>query len=607
MKTTTAEIALDRIKEDPALTPEVLDIKKHLSLDKDRIEKYLTIVSELNFKEFIKVWHYNGQHILIDNYEYLCALLEHHKKDPSHKVSCLVIEEADHREVKELSFRLRNLHPTDSHTARCLNLYTLKEMGCSLIEIKRLYSVKKSHSAEGKKLQRDYRIVRHAQIFNRVMGLADQWASPSVVAELKIPKPPIYKATLSYALADKILSILPAEDEEMVSIFVAEYDKYLQTLKEAYTYEEEQTKPIYTWKNYSRDRVLKIARAIARGTEIIPANSFLISGDDSRHDYSWGIHYNENSNDLKFPQVTLNLASKKENNLKKVVELRYKLETLSHSLSSYIKRIAPADHGIALRVKDAGIEPALDTVGNMSRFADRHYFEYIRGQKLLYYCNRELLLRSINLKAHNFGFPRYDHNSETSYHKANESFSKWHEQHFNNVVKFDLGGSAERHSNYPIYHAIKIFLSHKAGSHSAIYFCDFILETFSFVFRELDKESENKKKTTENFIASRIDINPSQLSNIVSILAKQGLKPEDAAEVARGLVTMSMSAAEENAAKNLKAERDQLSNEIHRLREMLRLRDEENAATSKNVHSPLYEPSLIEIAEDHNKKKRKKA
>jgi hypothetical protein len=539
---------LTRIKADPFFTPESLGMKNYFDYDKSKVEWYRSLLSDLNFHDLLKVWSHEDELVLIDNYEYYRALQDHHSGNPEILVPILKITGGSKTKLKELSLRLKMLHSTDSHLTRCINIKFLLECGCTYIEIKELYGVKKSSSAQARQIQRDYKLVKNEILFNRVIGVA---AETTGIAGAMAPSP--HKATLQYGMALNVLSILP-DDQKYVEDFNQRYGEYLKSLQESFVQEDEITKAVFSWSKYSKDKVKAIAASVARGTDRLNFDYKYLIGDGGLPDQKWSIKHSEFTNELVVPQLTVNLGSKAEGNIKKILELTYKTEALHFSLLSYLKRIHPAVHGSKIRVQSSEIAPYFETVSNIPKFEDKSYFEFIQRHKLLYYCNRELLLKSIELKAHNFGFEDYQYDSQSTYEKSSIHFKKWFDEEFLRLVNSFYNGKETRHPKYSIYVSIRSHLDYRSGDKASVYFGEFINQLFSAVFADLDIDYAKRKSKAEVILASDRKLKDITWKEIINSSGKVEATAEEIRNFARNL---------------LQQDEDRLVSEIHKLNRVI--------------------------------------
>lgn len=528
------DIPLDQIYEDPFITTQALQIKAYFTYDKVKAEKYFSIVKDLKFHELIKVWKKDDRYILIDNYEYLLSLRDFYKDSPKQSIKCLVVDNANLRFIKELSLRLQNISPSDNHIDRCLNIRLLSDVGLKQNEIRQIYGIKKAQSAEGRKFQRDYRIAKHSVLFNRVVGFDDTSENISLVARLARPR--VVKATLNYKLADTIISVI-GENESHLKKFDEEYEKYLEKLRTGVVHEDEQVNPIFSWKSFSRAKVEAIARRIGRDGETATFNDDYLLGDKEIDDQHWGLDYNETTKDLSIQALKINLADKKDSNLKRVVDFRYRAEKLVHSLDSYINRISPAKHGAKTRLSVINLDPigGIDSC-NTPKFEDLDYLDFVRKNKLLYYCNRELLLKSINLRPHNFGFERSKANSESTFALASKKFNLWYDENFLPRVSEFHAKNQNGRQFYTIYTSIRTQLNKMSGDEQNIYFGDFIINMFSIVFSEIDKAKKNRHERAQTIIESDQDSKTALWNQITKILQPHGISTEQLEAVAKDLL-----------------------------------------------------------------------
>lgn len=523
------EIPLNKIQESPWLVPTSFKIKGQLTPDENKVKKYFDILKDLNFSEYIKVWSKDDKFLVFDNYEALLALREYYRKSPEHPVTCLLVENADDVYIKTLAARLQNISTSDSHASRCVGIRTLLGLNVTPAKIREIYGASGSRSKEAKMFQRDFRIAKHDRIYNRVVGYVDE----NKRGILDIARPRISKATLSYALADKILGIL-GDDEELIQAFDLEYEKYLSHLRKGFQHEDEQVKPIYSWKSFNKAKVEGIAKYLMRRGEPSAVDPKYIFGDTSLSDRSCRFNYDESSGVLTTPQLKLNLASNDPENLKLLVDFKYHAEKTVHTLESHIKRIRPVEHGGPVRVSTIDLRPvqAIDR-SNVPKFVDADYFRYVQEHKLLQYANRELLLKSIDLAAHNFGFSSYQPDAEASYKSIYTAFKKWWDDNFLPRVHQYHQSDEKRHPLYSAYISILNYLNKKADRIEMVFFGDFILELFSVVFRELDAISENKKQRLENIERSDQDAKTVLWEQILTALREAGLTETDFLNAAR--------------------------------------------------------------------------
>lgn len=536
---------LTKIEVDPFFIPESLEMKNYFDYDKSKVEWYRSLLSDLNFHDLLKVWQYDHRLILIDNYEYYRALQDHHTDNPEVTVPILKVTGGNKAKLKELSLRLKMLHSTDTHLTRCINIKFLTECGCSYTEIKELYGVKKSSSAQARQVQRDYKLVKNEVLFNRVIG-----APPGTTRITDGMSPAPHKATLQYGIALTVLSILP-DDKECIAKFDHRYEEYISQLQESHVLEDEITKPIFSWSKYSKEKVKSIAASAARDDDRLNFDYKYLITDDSLNDQRWSIKHSEFTNELVVPQIKVNLGSKAEANIKKILELTYKTEALHFSLLSYLKRINPATHGSKIRVQSSEIAPYFETASNIPKYEDSAYFRFIQKHNLLFYCNRELLLKSIDLKAHNFGFDKYQYNSESTYEKANTCFARWFTNDFLQTIKSYYNGRETRHPKYSVYVSIKNYLEYRAADQSSVYFGEFINQLFASVFTDLDIDRAKNESKAKAILDSDRKLKNWTWEEIKSLTGKVEVTAEDIRKMARELLQL-----DENS----------LISEVHKLR-----------------------------------------
>lgn len=513
-------LPLDLIKEDEFLTPELLRVKKHWDIDKSKVDRYLALVGDLNFNECLKVWQWSGQYYLLDNYELLRALKIYHKDHAKILVHCLIVAGGSQKEIKQLSTRLRYINPTGrNHLSRLLDVYTLAAIGLNLREIKCSFGI--TSRAEEKMVERDFKIAKSPILSSMVLGIK-LGVSTSDIMKLLSPEPG--KAKLPYGLALEILGILYG-DENNISQFAARYEKYLSGLREKNVYEDEAVKPIHQWQKFSKHKVKAIAASVARNGGPLAFDSGYLIGDSALENHKFGITYNDVQFKLTIPQTTIDLADKSAANLKRLVDFFYKMEKLNHSLQSYIRQVRPVDHGEKVRPQD--ISPSPESRSNMPRFEDFGYIKYLTKNKLLAYANTELLLKSLALHAHNFGFPSYEYNAKATYKTAHESFEKWFHDELADDVRTFFSGSSKRHPKYDIYDYIRSFLKERVESFKsaksptiqgdptdAVFFGVFIQELFKHVFRWMDTHQAIEREKVQTIAKETLDLRYSDLKKL---------------------------------------------------------------------------------------------
>lgn len=535
---------LTEISPDPFFIPESMGMKNYFDFDQSKIDWYRSLLSDLNFHDLLKVWQNDNHLILIDNYEFYRALQDHYSENPEVNVPILKIECSSKVKVKELSLRLKMLHSDDSHLSRCLNIKFLVECGCSYTEIKELYGVKKSSSAQARQVQRDYKLVKHPCLFNRVIGAP---AGTENISAMLSPSP--QKATLQYGMALQVLSILP-DEQKFIEEFDQRYEEYIASLQNAFLYEDEITKPVFTWGKYSKEKVRTLAASVARGSDRLAFDYKYLIGDSALPDQKWSIKHSELTHEVSIPQIRLNLGVKADDNIKRIVDVIYKTEGLHYSLLSYIKRIHPAIHGSKIRVQSSEIAPHFETASNTPKFEDKAYFDFIRRHKLLYYCNRELLLKSIELKAHHFSFENYQYDAVSTYQNAHAKFIKWFDDEFLSAVSNHYNGRKTRHPKYSIYISIRCFLEKRAGDSASIFFGEFINQIFASVFTDMDTEQKHREEKSKVIMESDQKLRDAAWDQVQEASGKVSVDVSEVRSIARSL---------------LQQDEDRLLSEIHKL------------------------------------------
>jgi hypothetical protein len=500
-------IPLNKIQVSHLLIPEICKIKTYLEPNKERINNYLSVLDSMTFhtggglasKPLIQrpvVWTKSESEIfLLNDLEYAEALKKIYSLTPSQPVECVALETKSFEGVKSLALKLRLLTGLgDSYYSRLYTIQLLIASGCGYQKIRKMFGIKKMRSSEGKQLERDYKLAKHPTMVNKVIGAPDELKSyhkelDEMLGTSKVQNKPQYPrpklATLKYSQALNLLNILN-DSEDCIERFSEEYDKYIDQLK-LYRYPDEDSKNVYSWKRYNPEKVKMIAAKIARGEDK------LIDQQELR-DYSWRVKYNEDTLDYSIPETTLNLRDKEPCNIKKVFEVAYVTGVMHYTLQSYLKRICPAEHGALVRTYSSGIEPAPESKSNIPDLNNSQYIDSVRAYKWLKYSNFERLLKSLSLKAHDFGFVRSTSDCETTYTRAHDQFEKYYKDKFCKDIESYRSENPMKKPRLEIYSEIRIYLAKKAASKETVSFPNFITEMFSEVFNKVDTIQKNKEE-----------------------------------------------------------------------------------------------------------------
>lgn len=532
----TLELDFNKIEIDPFLTPECLQLKGLLDRDPEKEQEYESLFSDLkDITECFKVWKRDDRYFLLENYEAYCAAKRcRTKPSAASKVHTMVFHYSDPKIAKELSNRLRELRGVkETYWMRCFNLLLLRDLKLSVPDIYRFYGIRKRKSTKGKMLERDFKLIQHEPVYRRVLGFMVSESLTSEILLLK-NKPSPANATLTYAMALDVLKIL-RHDPQLVDKFEIDYEDYLQDLRANHIYPGEEVKPIHKWQNYNKSRVKDIAIAVSRNGELLLNQKDLLLGNSAYEDRSFRAVVNKSTYDLPLPNFRINLASKHPENLRKIVDLKYKIEIMSKTLDAYLWRLKPVLHGATTPIHDSTLTPFLETQSNLPKFEDKRYLKYIREHNLLYYCNRELLLKSIGLRPDYFCFKSYDYRGISTWKKSVEAYFAWTNDTFDKLIQRKFNGDRRQHPLWPIYEKIERFLTKKSNNDLPITFQVFIQETFADVFNQLDKEEEVIKVKLEaqsknedllknvlnRSIQEKLDIENLSERDVVQILQKE--------------------------------------------------------------------------------------
>lgn len=201
-----------------------------------------------------------------------------------------------------------------------------------------------------------------------------------------------------------------------------------------------------------------------------------------------------------------------------MVEAAYFLEQCLHTLLAHIGRVRPIKHGSPWKVEDMK--------SNHLKLDDSKYFDFIRRYKLLYYANRELLLKSLKLHPGIFGFESGSSDAISSYRTAQKQYPYWWEFEFLRKLKMNESAETKDHHLYAIYNLIKNHIQSSTASSNenstALSFEDFISSLFAYVFSkldELDAVNEERLRTLKEYDRNSIG---KTYADIDEILGRDG-------------------------------------------------------------------------------------
>lgn len=485
------QLPLRKLECNPLFTPQALKIPRQCEPNLENLNHKVSLIEDYNFSSPLPVWTRKTkgrrEFIILGSLEQLLAFQKVYKDQPDIKVPCQFIFSSSLELVKILSLRLQALTAfNQSHLTRCALVHFLcQTCGYTPAKLRTAFGVKKAKSAEGKQIERDYRIIKHVEIFDLVMGSQSSVGSGQAAPlHYEFFKPKQNDATLTYKMALDVVTILH-DEPAFVKKFVQAYASYVSLLKSTKMYPDEITKPVYMFNRFDKQMPIKIAQEVACSSGRSVDISQLV-GDDDLLDRRWPTNFDKATNELSLPALKLHLGKKKPSNIKLIFDLYYRIEALSYSLSSYLSRINPADHGEGIRVSDSNIEPFFDTMSNIPKYEDYGYFRKVQEYKMLKYCNRRDLLKCINLFAHSFSFENYSYATTARYRDIYAAYKGWYEKEFEPNLSQYKSSDPVRRPKFEIYVALREVLAERAADDQLVKFGDFINVTFSEVMARLD-------------------------------------------------------------------------------------------------------------------------
>ena len=536
-----ANIPITKLRANPFFTPTDLGVKRLLELDKSKVARHNSLYEDFKYYTAPHVWAYRDRgtreriFYILGCPEQLKALRNIPNAIDT-VIGCQVICCPNIEVMKNIATRLQTLENSlegEPYVARCLSvLYYQEILGYSPAQLRKAYGIKHARSAEGKLLERDRRLARHRHILKLVLGISnlpESKAAPQQLLE-QIIRPQVQTSTLQYSTGVEVIGIL-RDDPALTEKFSIEYLKYLERL-EYFMYKDDVTKPVYQRHHYNKNVVFRIAKEVARTEGKLPIDLDRIAGWDQSVDIGFKLKVNKITGDVITPQVQFNRRSKNDINIKKIDHLISVLEPFVHSLKAYWWTICPTSHGAKIRTKSDPLDPSLDDVDcNTPDYFDYHLFKSIWERRSLYYCNREWLLKSIELRAHHFGFPDYAPESLSSYQKAFECYDKWYKLKFEPDLTMFSSGAPRRQPRYEIYILLQTILRKEAGiqGETPITFRDFILEVFSEVMTELDLIKEHNKEKAGFIMNLDRDIKRSYWDRVHELLKHAPLAEQELA------------------------------------------------------------------------------
>ena len=144
-----------------------------------------------------------------------------------------------------------------------------------------------------------------------------------------------------------------------------------------------------------------------------------------------------------------------------------------------------------------------------------------------------MLLKSIGLKAHLFGFQSYAPNEVTSFSSAYSSFCNWYEKDFMKNILVNLGGRRQVHFLSTAIDSIRSYLLLKEHDPSEVTFADLIQSLFRYVFTELDRQDEIEKNELADLRKLKLKIKSSSLVKVSEALKHTNITEEELLNAAR--------------------------------------------------------------------------
>lgn len=483
-----SEVPIGQVLLDPELLPDCLELsssKKRQSVLEQRLE---ALFLATGYYDPLKVAPTDdGRFALIDNYPLLRFLQKAHSDNPTVRVRALVFSCTSREHLKRTAFQIQAaLNGVPNHIQRLLQIRLMLASSLSPRDIRRAFGCLKARSSEGKQIERDIRIASQDKLYQMVTG-----------AEPGSSLPQVDLARLSYSQGLLIEKIL-IEEPSCWEIFESRYNSYLKQVREHLAYEDEISKPIFEWKKFDIGIVKNIAfSAVSSFTG--QDSSDLILANSQFSDQTWRISIDLESGKVNVPSISFNISALTDPNIKTIVEIVSKGEALVHSLESHLRKIAPVNHGGKARVQDVDLAAYIHVPSNTPRFEDLRYFDFIRGKRLLAYCNKHRLLASIGLKPPCLGFSSGQDSSCSTYEASFKAFDLWYREDFlKSVIEF-CGGDTERHPFYSIYIELRAILLSLSKDSRSTRFDQLLMTVFSEVFNFLDRRDERSKKDATQF------------------------------------------------------------------------------------------------------------
>lgn len=517
-------IPLNEIGIDLFLTPEHLKIQRFISPDSSQVESYYSIAIDTGFQEPLKVWNKGGKFFLVHSYENYLALRKIHHQQPHHNIECLILPLNSLAAAKELTLRLRHLSLDEPKNTRLLNIRLLIEAKSSLTEIKRLYGVRKNKS-ESKQLERDYIVAKNKLLFKRVMGLETDWEDNDIITGQVVPN--FGGATLSYNLAIELSKKLHADDDS-IAHFDAWYEEYIRNLKLKRKYQDEDTKPVYSWKRYRRNDILEKASRIAEGSGFNSEDPL----DIDFKNRSWGVEHDRSVKMLSIPANTVHYSHDEIQAMRKFVEILFHCDSLSRALKQLLTTTQFEKHGGDHPDKKPKVTFIPELQYKSLYFNNHSYFDLVWKYGVLQFCNHEHLLNSLGLRPHNFGFSSGSHDEKSSYEGAKSAFREWYERSFNETIDLEYSGIATNHRMYHVYASIGSYLDNPptVDLTSRIKFHVFVNQLFSYVFQRMDAENRDSLDRVKFIIKSESKLRYSYLKLFMDKVRERALERQQLGE-----------------------------------------------------------------------------
>lgn len=499
MKTSFKKIPLNKIIPHPKLTPEFIN-SDGIRPDKEILTKHKKVFDETSYREPLKVIRVKGRFYLLADYELWESYQDALSDNLGQKIDVIVIPFNKIEDAVELAAYLSIFkHEKKGYHRRLFDIQVLEDAGKTKKEIRQILDISGSKTAKEKQFERDYRLYSMKPLLSRTLGIE---GTGSILDLIKSKKS--INADFTASQADQILTKLK-NDPDKVQQFLERFDIYKENLKRNHISKDEVTKPVHEWKSYDFRKVLHLAINISLSNKDAP-----LANNKSREDQRYTPVVDNDLGIIKILEITFSTITKDIIHGKRMVEVVYFMMQAYHTLLAHIRRVMPTKHGGQWKTEEMK--------SNNIKLDDKGYLDFIRKYRLLYYVNRERLLKSIHLHPGLFGFDSSSPDALSSFEKAQKQYSYWWEYEFLRRVEMSEEGKPEKHHLFTVYNLIKTYLESMKSSSIALSLEDFISALFIYVLGKLDTLdaiNAERIKRLEEYDRNSIGKTDSQIDDIL--------------------------------------------------------------------------------------------